>query len=100
MWPLHFAADLGRDNGFGSDRFDGGNDCIRVVASIGHHNLGLAASEQRQGLGELSSLSAGEAEGDRLSQAVGQQVDLGAQSTSGTPQSLVFAPFLRPVAAC
>jgi hypothetical protein len=28
-------------------------------------------------------------------------MDLSAQSTSGTPQSLVFAaPFLRPVAAC
>ena len=52
------------------------------------------------GLGELSGLAAREPEGNGLTQAVGQQVDLGAQSTSGTPQSLVFAPFLRPVAAC
>ena len=31
--------------------------------------------------------------GYRLSQTVGEQMDLGAQSTSGTPQSLVFAFF-------
>jgi hypothetical protein len=27
-------------------------------------------------------------------------MDLGRQTSSGTPQSLVRAPFLRPVAAC
>jgi hypothetical protein len=27
-------------------------------------------------------------------------MDLGRQTSSGTPQSLVGAPFLRPVAAC
>src|SRR5579875_3771459 len=51
-------------------------------------------------MGELTGLSTGQPESDRLAQAVCQQVNLGAQSTSGTPQSLVFAPFLRPVAAC
>jgi hypothetical protein len=39
-------------------------------------------------------------EAQRQAQFVGQQVDLGRQTTSGTPQSLVCAPFLRPVAAC
>ena len=97
---LHLTADLGRNDGFGADGLDGGDDGVGVVAAVGHHDLGLAAGQQRQGLGELAGVAAGEPEGDRLAQTVGQQVNLGAQSTSGTPQSLVFAPFLRPVAAC
>ena len=77
---------------FGTNALDGGNDRIGVVAPVGHHDLGLAAVQQRQGFGELSGLPAGQPEGDRFAQAVGQQVNLGTQSTSGTPQSLIFAP--------
>jgi|HubBroStandDraft_3_1064219.scaffolds.fasta_scaffold776633_2 hypothetical protein len=70
------------------------------MAAISHDDLGLAAREQGQSFGELRRLSGGETEGDRLAQAIGKQMNFGAQSSSGTPQSLVFAPFLRPVAAC
>ena len=97
---LHLSADLGGDDGFGPDGFDGRDDSVGVVAAVGHHDLGLTSRQQWQRFGELSRLPARESEGNGLAQAVGQQVDLGAQSTSGTPQSLVFAPFLRPVAAC
>ncbi len=97
---LHFTAGSGRNDSFGADALDGSDDGVGVVASVSHHDLGLATGQQRQGLGELSGLASGQPKADRLAQAVGQQVNLGAQSTSGTPQSLVFAPFLRPVAAC
>jgi len=97
---LHFAADLGGDDGFGADALDGGNNCVGVVAAVSHHDLGLTTGQQRQSFGELSCLTAGKPKADGLAQAVGQQMNLGAQSTSGTPQGLVFAPFLRPVAAC
>ena len=100
MWALHLAADLRRNDGFGPDAFDGGDYGIGVVAAVGHHDLRLAAGQQRQCFGELARLSTRQSEGDWLAQAVSQQMNLGAQSTSGTPQSLVFAPFLRPVAAC
>ena len=36
----------------------------------------------------------------RQAQFIGEQMNLGRQASSGTPQSLVGAPFLRPVAAC
>ena len=57
--------------------------------------------QQADRLGVFGGLSRGNAEGYRQTGFVGQQMDLGAQSTSGTPQSLVAgAFFLRPVAAC
>jgi hypothetical protein len=50
-------------------------------------------------LSVITALSCGEAELQRLSLAVDQQMHLGCQTSSASPQSLV-APFLRPVAAC
>ncbi len=98
---LHLATAAAGDDGGCSEAFDLGDDGCRVVALVGHHDLGLAPLEQMDGFGVLGRLTCGEPEGDRVSLAVGQQVDFGCQSTSGTPQSLVFgAPFLRPVAAC
>jgi hypothetical protein len=100
VWPLHFTADLGWDDGDGTHGLDGGDDGVGVIASVRHVDLGLTTGQQGRRFGELSGLASGKPEGDGLARAVGQQMDLGAQSTSGTPQSLVFAPFLRPVAAC
>jgi len=101
MLPLHLPMAAGRDHGHRSHALDFGHDGGRVVALVGQHGLGSAAFQQRQGLGVFGGLARSQAEGDGLAQAVSQQMDLGAQSTSGTPQSLVFeAPFLRPVAAC
>ena len=45
-------------------------------------------------------LASGDAKIYGQTQIVGQQMNLGRQTSSGTPQSLVRAPFLRPVAAC
>jgi hypothetical protein len=45
-------------------------------------------------------LTAGDEKVQRQTLFVGQQVDLGRQTSSGAPQSLVRAPFFRPVAAC
>jgi hypothetical protein len=50
----------------------------------------MLAFEQADRLGVFGSLSRRDAEGYRQASFVGQQMDLGAQSTSGTPQSLVF----------
>ncbi len=100
MRALYFSTALGRDDGFGTNTLDGSDDRVGVVAAVGHDDLGLPSGQQRQSLGKLSSLAACKSKGDGFAEAVGQQMNLGAQSTSGTPQSLVFAPFLRPVAAC
>ena len=97
MLSLHLAAATGWDHGYRAQAFDFGHDGSRVIALVGQYSLGLTAFQQRQGFGVFGCLACGQTEGDGLAQAVGQQVDLGAQSTSGTPQSLVFgAPFCGP----
>jgi hypothetical protein len=75
-------------------------DGLTVVALVGQDPLGLPFSEQFDGLGAVVDLASGDDKIHRQPQFVGQQVDLRRQTSSGAPQSLVRAPFLRPVAAC
>ena len=90
-----------RDDGDRSQTFDLGDDLGRVVALVGDDRLGRLAFEQKDGLLVLGCLAGSDAEGDWKAVFVRQQVDFGAQTSSGTPQSRVFgAPFLRPAAAC
>jgi hypothetical protein len=84
-----------------AQRFNRGDNLGRIIPFIGDHGFGSLPLQQADCLGVFGSLSGRDAEGYRQAGFVSQQMDLGAQSTSGTPQSLVFgAPFLRPVAAC
>lgn len=77
-----------------------GQDAVAVITLVGDDCLGLPLSQQFQGLCAVVDLTRRDEEVDRLAVLIGQQVDLGRQTSSGTPQSLVCAPFLRPVAAC
>ena len=86
-----------RDRSHGLDVIEDG---LAVVSLVGQHPLGLSLSEQIDGLGTVVDLAAGHPEVHGQAQVVGQQVDLRCQTSSATPQSLVRAPFLRPVAAC
>jgi hypothetical protein len=89
------------DNGDRAQAMHLSYDLSRVVALVCDHGLGLLTFEQKDGLGIFSGLSSRDAEVHRQTVFIGQQMDLGAQTSSGTPQSLVFrAPFLRPAAAC
>ena len=72
------------------------DNLVRVVALVGYHHLRLAFAQQLDGYGVVALLSGGEAEFQRQSQFVDEQVNLGRQSSSGTPQSLVRAPFCGP----
>ena len=75
-------------------------DGLAVIALVGQHPCGFSISKQPDGLGAVVDLAAGDHEVDRQAQLVGQQMDLGRQTSPGAPQSLVRASFLRPVAAC
>jgi hypothetical protein len=94
------AVALGGYDGDRSHGLDVVEDLLAVVALVGQHPPGLALSEQSDGLGTVVDLSGGNEEVDRQAQLIGQQMDLRRQTSSGAPQSLVRAPFLRPVAAC
>ena len=94
------AAGQGGYDRYGAHRCDVSADRLAVVAFVGHHPLGLALSEQRDGLGAVVDLATGDREVHRQTQFLCQQMNLGRQTSSGAPQSLVGAPLLRPVAAC
>ena len=96
-----FPVPSGRDDGHGSEAFDLADDLRGVIALIGDDSFGPLALQQPDRLGILGGLAGSDAEGDRQAIFVGQQMDFGAQTSSGTPQSRVFGdPFLRPAAAC
>jgi hypothetical protein len=61
--------------------------------------IGLVLAQQFNRGRVVADLPSADQEADGHPQFVCQQVNLGRQSASGTPQSLI-APFLRPVAAC
>lgn len=98
--PLLFAVGARRNHCFGSHRlFYKLDNLVRVVAFVSDHGLSLVLTQQLNRGRVIADLPASEQEIQWQTQFVDQQVNVGRQSTSGTPQSLV-APFLRPVAAC
>ena len=100
VFALHLAVAFGWDHGFGSHGFNVLYDGVRVVALVGQHGHGLVLAQQLNGLGTVIYLAAGDKKIQGQAQLIGEQMNLGRQTSSGTPQSLVRAPFLRPVAAC
>ena len=98
--PLELAIAFRRNYGPRTDVLRLRHQSVGVVASVGDHRFRAPAAQQLCRWGILTGLACGDAKLQRQAILVGQQVDLRAQTSSGTPQSLVFAPFLRPVAAC
>jgi hypothetical protein len=97
---LYLAVSFGWDHGFGSHGFNVLDDGVSIVALVGKHGLGLVLAQQLDGLGAVIHLAASDEKIQGQAQFIGEQMNLGRQTSSGTPQSLVRAPFLRPVAAC
>lgn len=100
VFALHGAVAFGWYDDSGSHGLDMRHDGVGIVALVGQHGVGLARAQQFDGLGAIIGLAAGETKIDGDAGLVGEQMNLGCQASSGTPQSLVVAPFLRPVAAC
>ncbi len=90
-----------RDDSDCAQALDLGDNLGGVVTLVGDDRLGALTLQEPDRFGVLGSLSSGDAERNWQAVFVGEQVDFGAQTSSGTPQSRVFgAPFLRPAAAC
>ncbi len=75
-------------------------DRVGIVALVSQHSLGLALAEQRESLGAIVGLTAGQHEAEGQTKLVGDQMDLGRQTSSTPPQSGLRSPFFRAVAAC
>src|SRR5579864_276073 len=72
---------------------------IGVVGSIGDHAPSLHATQQVGHRGYVMGLACGQNEAQRSALRIGQCMDFGGQSSSGSPQSLVLGPPFPP-AAC
>ena len=100
VFALYFAVAFGWNHGFGSHGFNVLYDGVGVVPLVGQYGLGLMLAQQFNGLRTVIYLTASDEKIQGQAQFIGEQMNLGRQTSSGTPQSLVRAPFLRPVAAC
>ena len=97
---LHLAVGLRRDHRHRAHGGDMGDDRVAVIAFIRQNMSCFPLAQQRDRVGTVIDLSRCYDEVDGQALFIGQQVDLRRQTSSGAPQSLVRAPFLRPVAAC
>ena len=94
-----FSGRIAGDDRGGPERFDEFADGIAVIGLVGKDVASAKAVEKSRCLWGVPGLAWGQEDPQRPAQAVGQKVDLGGQSSSGTPQSLILVPPF-PVAAC
>ena len=88
-----------RDDRDGTDRLDVVEDNVGVIGPVGDDVAGLQAGDEGEGVGGVMGLAAGEEEAQGPAESVDGDMPFAGQSTSGTPQSLVFDPPFWPVAA-
>src|SRR5262249_48015970 len=91
-----FAAAVGGDHALHAGRLDGRADGIAVVSLVSDDSATLHAVQHSVGRAAVVHLAAGQKKAQRASKGVGEEMDLGRQPTSGTPQSLIRSPFLAP----
>lgn len=77
---------------------DGIQYFLSVIALVRQHMRGREPVDQFKSFCTVVTLSTAQNQTQRTSKSIDTHVDFGAQSSSGTPQSLVLPPF--PVAAC
>jgi hypothetical protein len=102
------AVEVALDLAHGTRRNDGldaafaemAEDRVSIVALVGEHRFGPVVSEQRDGLRAIVGLTASQHEAEGQAKRIGEQMDLGRQTTSTPPQSGLRSPFFRAVAAC
>ena len=90
---------LGRYDRDGSLGVDEPQDFVAVISLVGNHVGGLDSCQQGYSLWGIMSLTSSEGKTYGLALGINHQMNLGAQSSSGTPQSLALAPPF-PQAAC
>ena len=88
----------GNDGG-GADVGDEGTESIAIVGLVGEDMVWAEAVQKGWRLRHIAGLSGRENDPQGPPAGIGGEMDLGGQSTSGTPQSLILAPPF-PVAAC
>ena len=90
-----FAQTTGGDAGDHAGAGDDLAQLVAVVGFVGDDGTAIDTIEKRRSGDDVMSLPACEDEAQRSPEAVGEHMNLGGQSSSGTPQSLILAPLFR-----
>lgn len=86
------ASAVGRDDRLGIHGLDRGPQGIAVIGFVAQYGFACMAFEKRRCLRDVTDLTGRYNETQWTAERIGQHVDLGGQSTSGTPQRLtIFA---------
>lgn len=96
---LMFAGALGWDNCLHSFGLDERSNFIGIIAFVSDHGLGRVSGQQCRGALAIRFLSSGQQQAQWSPQRIAEHMNLGGQSSTGSPQSLLTRP-LFPVAAC
>lgn len=99
MRDLDLSGSLGRNDGFSAHLRDLFPQGIGIKGLIGDDTAAFAAFEQGGGHLAVVNLTGRKKDAQGTPLSVGEQMDFGGQSASGTPQILVLVPPF-PVAAC
>ena len=95
-----FSIGLGRNDRFDLSTFDAGDEAVGVVAFVSKDRIWFHLDDKRFSLGDVVSLSAREAQHQRIAQGVDDNMDFGGQPTVRATYGLVGAPFFRTPALC
>jgi hypothetical protein len=98
--PWMLAIRLGRDDRGDVGRLQILDESIRIIALVTDQRFRAGLGEQGLRLLEIVDLAPGEAQLLRIAQRIGEDMDLGGQSSSRTADGLVFAVFFRAPALC
>lgn len=95
-----FAIGLGRNDRFDLSTFEAGDEAVGVIAFVSKYRIWLHLGDKRFSLGDIVSLSAGEAQSQRIAQGVDDDMNFGGQPTARASYGLVKTPFFRAPALC
>ena len=92
------AGGFGRDHRQSSARRHGLQDGVGVIGLVGDHRCGRETVEQGQGLRGVALLPGGQAEGQRVAQAVGETMQLAREAAARAAKRLLTLDFFAPAA--
>jgi hypothetical protein len=93
------ASAVGRDDRLGIHGLDRRPQGIAVIGFVAKYGFTCLALEKRRCLRDVTNLTGRDDEAQWTAERIGQHVDFGGQSASGTPQRLILGPPF-PLAAC
>jgi hypothetical protein len=99
-WAVDLAVSLGRDHRLDAAHGQGSDETVGVVTFVSDEGLRLDFGEQRFGLGYVVSLTARQADRQRIAERIDDGVNLGGQSAARSPDRFRPAVFLGAPALC